>query len=160
MSDDERWTEADDIAAALEGFHPGHPVSLVQILAEAVKEPERYAVALEGLVTPESLNDWGDFSQLRSALEGLSFSSQLRSYPHAPDVAYMYLIAGEPAPRFVELGVVEVPRTLVWIWRPELGNGSWRLHHAAQEMLPPEAFPRTSPGSAPDVGAIPPRILG
>lgn len=154
---DERWTDADDASAMFEAIPDDHPVKLTEAfaLALAALGDDRAEAFLAFIVTPESREAWGDFSAAAAALAGdYGINSVARSWPSAPDVAYVYLMEHEPKARMITRPeAVSVPHTFTWVWRPELGG--WRLHGIGPGD-PPELLPRTSPHSAPDINAIAP----
>ncbi|MFF2275986.1 hypothetical protein [Agromyces sp. NPDC058126] len=155
----ETWSDADDASVAFESIPPEHPVKLTAAVYAALTALDQSHEFLRLVVTPESLPAWGDFTAAARALEAqYGINSVARSYPSAPDVAYVWLMEYSPDARMITTPeTVVVPHTFTWIWRPELGG--WKLHSIGAGDAP-EVLPRTSPGTAPDIGAIPPHLLG
>lgn len=152
---DDQWTESDDALVAYETVPDDHPVRLSHVFAMALEDPATFRVALQTLVTPESLSAW-DFKSAGGVLDGFGLLTHPRSPVNSPDVAYVYAVAlGDTARLVTKPEAILVERVFCWVWRPELG--SWRLHSITQQEPDPDTLPRSSPGTAPDIGAVPPR---
>jgi len=147
---DEQWSVDDDVMLMLhqrDDSHPGHVALRFFLALTAVP---RQVEALQSLVTPESLESWGDFSGAAAFLAAVhepALGTTPKPAEGAPDVAYMKVLTGKP-----NVEIVTVPTHVLMVafvtlvWRPELGQ--WRVHSIG-DSVQPEDLPRTSPGVAP-----------
>ncbi|RCK61550.1 hypothetical protein [Microbacterium sorbitolivorans] len=136
-----RWTDEDTARAVFEALPEDHPCRAVRQFSNSILAEED-ATALAELVTPEVLDDWGDFSSARRYFFDQAFSISTRSLRHreATDVAYVKLVPDDgiylsEKPRQDMIGWVTL------VWRPELGG--WKLHCIGQPA-PPHLLPRTA----------------
>lgn len=152
MSTEFEWTDEDDAAVVYESLPDWHPSLFVDAFRVALTSDEPYSVELmrRGFVTPECVDDWGDFSEARAAwTSALKVSMTPLWAVDAPDVAYVRLVEtdawiantkDQPATHHVTL-----------VWRPDIAvlpRTSWRIH-AIGDPVPPDLLPRTAPGFDP-----------
>ncbi|MEV7632000.1 hypothetical protein AB0N64_06290 [Microbacterium sp. NPDC089318] len=144
------WSDEDDAAVAFGSVPDWHPSRFVALFRTAMTDPD--ASVIEGarlaLVTPESIDEWGDFAEALDFATGpLKISSYLELADRAPDVAYVRLVSTENA--------YDDASTLVatWaslVWRPEIQmipESAWRIHSLAR--VDPQNMPRTAHGFDP-----------
>lgn len=157
---DDSWTDEDDAHFAMATLPPSEPVALTLAVWNALTADEDHTSLLREFVTPESLEQWGDFSAARDALSAprLGIIGTARQYPDAVDVAYVWITrqAGDTARMTDGPEVVEIAETFTWIWHAD--REQWLLHSIGT-MLDPGEMPRTSPNRAPKIDAISPTIL-
>jgi hypothetical protein len=116
---------------------------LITFLA-ALEDREQHREALCVLVTPESLEDWGDFSAEAAALEALGdwgvSSKPLRAVDD-PDVAYGKVLSGvRESFQLVDDGVLSVALIVTLTWRPECDR--WLIHAVGKNYIAPMDVPR------------------
>ena len=88
---------------------------------------------LRRLVTPESLNAWGDFSTARAALLGCGMTS--RADIPAPDVAYVKFVSDPSQALVADSEVMIMVRAVATLqFRP--GSGRWLVHQLGDYCLP------------------------
>lgn len=121
------------------------PVSVGVMFCNAlVDDHVHYRTALSNLVTPESLEAWGDFSEPAAFLKGLpdmGYGSMVNEAVGAPDVVYFKIIGDVPTSyQVIDAQPIEVAAVLTMVWRPEYNQ--W-LIHSIGEYLQPEEVPRT-----------------
>lgn len=155
--EEERWTDADDARLTLHSMSDNHPVKLTIAIWEALDDHVAHFELLSAWVTPESLEQWGDFSEAAKSLHGepLNVLGTIRQFEDAQDVAYVWLIRADPdsRPRMTSGPErVNIFAVFTWVWRPELGG--WRLH-ATGKQLDPDRLPRSAPGQGPALDAVP-----
>jgi len=155
MSED-RWTDADDAQFAMHALPDDHPIALTMGVMTALDNPAEHQELLRTWVTPESVEDWGNFSEAATFLRShtLGVLGTVRQYEGASDVAYVIAISQEPdAPMRMtqEDEPLHPAAVFTWIWRPDEGN--WRLHSVGEGWSRPERLPRTSPDDAPYIDA-------
>src|SRR5665213_313665 len=78
------------------GFDPSDPFEVAFQFLEGIREPVEWAEALSMLVTPESLDDWGDFTAANewiSARPGSGLLTGIQSAFGTDDVVYVRVIA-------------------------------------------------------------------
>ncbi|MCK2025087.1 hypothetical protein KZC56_02155 [Microbacterium sp. SSW1-47] len=151
--DSESWTEEDDAAVAFELLPAWHPSVFfdafragMQRFDETIEE-----IARAGFVTPESVDDWGDFTRAREiANSNLKVSLHALWAVDAPDVAYVRLV---DTPAWIASDLRRVPAAAhaTLVWRPEIAvvpGSAWRLH-ALGDAVPPWLVPRTAHGFDP-----------
>jgi hypothetical protein len=152
-----RWTEEDEAMLALEALPGDEPIKLTIAVWNALTADADHRELVRGVVTPESAESWGDFSQLAAALddENLGIVSKVRQEPGTTDVAVVWLLR-DPGPARMMRGAefANIAFMFTWVWRPELGG--WRLHEVGTRWVPTSELPRTSPGDAPALDAVPP----
>lgn len=147
----------DDVAASYfpATDTPLHPMSVAKWFLGAILKPDSTLIELTLLVTPESLPQWGDFTEVAPALDGYGLASGVRigldaTGVPAPDVAYIQLLSlaetGNYTSVISEPTAVLRPLVLTLVWRPEVG--SWQVH-CIGAAAPVAALPRTSPGVGP-----------
>ena len=111
----------------------------------------QYSNALHNLVTPESLDAWGDFSEAAKGLEAIQnpgFGSRANRAHDASDVAYVKILSNiEQSYEVTEEQVVLAAAVVTLVWRPEFGQ--WMVHGLGDHIRP-EGLPRTSPNDAPE----------
>ncbi len=97
---------------------------------------------LTGMVTPESLAAWGDFSDARELLNGTGMTS--RAQTPAPGVAYVKFVS-DPGQVMVSDGYTPIMARAVATlqFRPE--TGQWQVHQLGDYCLP-EDLPRLPGG--------------
>lgn len=121
------------------------------MFCKALRNPVEYQTALTQLVTPESLNDWGDFAAAGELLESIpevGFGTLTNQAYGAPDVRYFKILSGVgDAYMVVDEQPVMAAALLTMIWRPE--HGRWMVHAMGDSLLP-EHLPRSAPGQTPD----------
>ena len=117
---------------------------------------------LSQLITPESVDAFGDFSVARTmvAAEKDTGIGSLANRPEgASDVAYMKLILNmhdqllPGTESLIVSGAETLARAFIasLVWRPE--RGMW-LVHSFGDYARPEEMPRTSPGEAPTIDPL------
>jgi hypothetical protein len=93
---------------------------------------------LQGMVTPESLAGWGDFTAARDLLSGTCMTS--RADQPAPGAAYVKFVS-DPGQGLISDGTTMImARAIVTLqFRPE--TGQWKVHalgdYCRPEQLPP-----------------------
>lgn len=118
-----------------------NPVAVGAAFLSAVTEADGpHLNFLRGLVTPESRDAWGDFSEVAEGLSGCGITSRVESVPDDPDVVYVKYVT-DPGVALVTLEetaiLVRALGTLVR--RPSCGG--WRVHGVG-ERLEPHRVPR------------------
>lgn len=151
------WVELDEsraYAAFPDRPDLTNPVWVAAAFTSGLLAEELDVAALSRMVTPESLGDWGDFSEASAFVDAIPSSGLSNRAPRAvgaPDVAYprvldtMASVGHEGALVIHGERLAEGVYPLTLVWRPEAG--AW-LVHAFRDVSPSE-LPRTSPGSAP-----------
>lgn len=147
---DDQWTDKDSARATFEALPADHPCRTATKFNDLIMD-EADAATLAELVTPECLEDWGDFRVARSFFLDQAISISTRSLRHrgASDVAYVKLVPDDGK----YISATARQDAIAWatlVWRPEYGG--WRIHSIGQPA-PPHLLPRTAPqGSAPVSG--------
>jgi hypothetical protein len=149
MSNDE-WTTSDDAAFEAATRDETHPSTIALAFMSVMEDPTGWTEELRSIVTPESVDSWGDFSAAAAVVASIN-DWGLGSVPNAayeaPDVAYVKILRGVTE-SYQQEGddLILVPAVLTLVWRPEFGR--W-LVHGIGNAVRPEDVPRTSPGEAP-----------
>lgn len=147
------WTDEDDALVAYEALPDWHPALFVDVFRTCLEQQDSTITHLAGaLVTPESLDAWGDFARARAVFEsGLKISMTALYGTGAPDVAYVRLVE---TGQHTNSHLNQVPATMhvTLVWRPEIANfvpgASWRIHHLG-EPVEPKHVPRSILGLDP-----------
>lgn len=153
MSEFERWTEEDDSAVAFELLPAWHPAVFLDVFRVGLQNYNETteSIARGGFVTPESANEWGDFTGARAiANSQLKVSMTALWGIDAPDVAYVRLVDTD-AWTSPDLRQVPAASIATLVWRPEIAvvpGSSWRVH-ALGDPVPPTDLPRTAAGFDP-----------
>ena len=146
-----RFASEEDAAAALPEPSLDDPVAVGILFLKALRDPGQYSNALHNLVTPESLDAWGDFSEAAKGLEAIQnpgFGSRANRAHDASDVAYVKILSNiEQSYEVTEEQVVLAAAVVTLVWRPEFGQ--WMVHGLGDHIRP-EDLPRTSPNDAPE----------
>ncbi len=104
-----------------------------------------YRTALKQLVTPESLDAWGDFSEAAAFLNELpemAFGSKVNEAVGAPDVVYFKILRDVTTSyEVVDEQPINAAAVLTLIWRPE--RKQW-LVHSIGDYSTLENLPRTA----------------
>ena len=142
-SNDER--EHAEAMAQLGEFSPDNPASIAIVLLSALQmdDYKNHLSDLRALVTPESLESWGDLSEVREMLSGKGLAT-FPEYP-APGVCYLRLPPSPSATLGRAVGPVPIDAAILTLQqRPDL-DGSWRIHSVGlpcpPEHLPPIRLP-------------------
>lgn len=121
------------------------PESVGFLFFQALEQPDHYFNALQNLTTPESWDDWGDFSEARDAVASMpncGYSNRCARAVDADDVAYFKVFSDVPQSyEVVDSQILTIAGVLSMVWRPELD--SWRIHSFGG-YLRPEELPRTA----------------
>lgn len=151
-SSDEVWTDEDDAAVIYESLPDWHPALFFDAFRLGLEsdDPTAIEVLRKGFVTPESADEWGDFSAARNAMRGLRISMKLLVAEEAPDVAYVRVV---DTPFSTNPDMRRVPASFhaTLVWRPEIAatqGTSWRVHGLGAPIAP-ELLPRTAQGFDP-----------
>ncbi|MEL5990734.1 hypothetical protein ACOKGD_13895 [Microbacterium phosphatis] len=148
----ESWSDEDEAAFHLESLPAWHPSLFVDVFHTALTVPETHAsyrILSEAMVTPESVESWGDFSRARTVLAGLRISMTPLAAEGAPDVAYVRLV--ETDQHLVRMADTPASMHVTLVWRPEIAivpDTGWRIH-AIGEPVAPHLLTRTAPGFDP-----------
>jgi len=144
-STDLAWTDDDDASlhlavAATEGR--ANPLNVAAWFFHALLlEPlDRHELAI--LVTPESRESWGDFSEAAQGLQSIrapGLHARALYDPNAEDVAYVGIVQDVAVSRVVEDAPLALVITLVR--RSELGG--WLVHAMGGAIGPVEVLPRS-----------------
>lgn len=154
MSDaDNFWTDEDTAWLTYESLPDWHPAVLVDVFRTGLEQPQVTGneILARAFVTPESLEEWGDFSRARSVFgSGLKISMKMLYGKGARDVAYVRLVETDA---HFELKPDRIPATMhvTLVWRPEIAvvpGNCWRIHHLGA-AIEPSQVPRTVPGFDP-----------
>jgi hypothetical protein len=146
---DNHWTVEDDAAAAGAGRDETHPAFVALTFMSMITDLTQWQHHLPAIVTPESLDSWGDFTEIRDVLERIperGLGSGATPATDAPDVAYVKIMRDVPHTFLLQAGELQVEELITLVWRPEVGR--WLVHSVGAATLPEDA-PRTSPGGAP-----------
>jgi hypothetical protein len=129
-----------------------HPVHVVMMFHNGAQDPVHWNNLLHNLTTPESWDDWGDFSNVAEFLSGYAVATGVRyalgdDFEPVDDVAYVKLIpdsvfGAETVIVNQELLVADA-QIVTLVRRPDLPGGGWRIHRIGIEALP-EELPRAS----------------
>lgn len=93
---------------------------------------------LRALVTPESLETWGDFSGVRELLSDTGLTS--RANHRAPGVAYVKFVSDTGRSMIADGHVMIMARAIATLqFRPELSE--WRVHQLGDYCLPEDLPP-------------------
>jgi hypothetical protein len=94
---------------------------------------------LRYLVTPESLPDWGDFSEAATLLAGCGMTSRASASMDDPDVVYIKYVTDSGQSFQVQREIMIMARAVgTLVHRPKLGG--WRVH-AVGDYVRPEQVP-------------------
>ncbi|MGC5077631.1 hypothetical protein [Agrococcus sp. DT81.2] len=147
MEADEGWTERDDVEVMFAALDEDHPARAVAAFAALLLADELRSDLLAGFVTPESLDDWADFSGVRDYFMDRALAASMTALRHrdAPDVAYVKLVP-EVGPLLTDTPRRDQVAFATLVWRPELGG--WRVHDVGGP-IPPAQLPRTSSRATP-----------
>jgi len=141
----------DEAPAVLPPEDPTNPVFIGILFCNALADHHHYRVALGKLVTPESLPNWGDFSEaaaLLASIEDHAYGSRTNPAQGAPDVHYFKILRNVPESyQLLDDQLLAGAAVLTLVWRPE--HGRWMVHSIGDYLLP-ETLPRSAPGQLPD----------
>ena len=126
------------------------PGEVGRMFCQALRHPSENATALRWLVTPESLNLWGDFSEEARILASIDNYGIVETKPSIgdPTVAYsriLRLVDDAPAMVQASYGRALTSWIVTLVWRAEYGR--WMVHHFGDFVLPenvPHGQPPTS----------------
>lgn len=148
------WTKFDDARVRLETAGRAHPYNVGTEFLQCIGDALAHLDELRELVTPESLDGWGDFAEAQRTYESIDFpgvSSQMGGVIGAPGVAYLKILSNVPVGGFnlSEGSRLQAAMWVTMIWRAELGG--WRVHDLALDRRPLAELEhiRYSPNSAP-----------
>lgn len=145
------WSDQDEAQAAYEGLPAWHPSLFVDVLRAALEVSADAGMLAAALVTPESAEQWGDFTRARALFaSGLKISMTPVWATGAPDVAYVRLVETD---QHVVDDAGGVPATVhvTLVWRPEIAvvpGSRWRVHHIG-DRVDLDLFPRAADGFRP-----------
>jgi hypothetical protein len=152
VTDDElAWTAADDASFQFSSSPANSPKGVTLRFITALETSPIPLDSLRSMVSPESLDSWGDFSRAAMKIEGipnLGFVDGTFGFEGAPDVIYIGVLANVTKTRWQPPQVPPVVAMVNIIWRPELGK--WVVHEIGGPAHP-DQLPRTySQGVIPD----------
>jgi hypothetical protein len=144
MTDDElTWTAADDASFQFSSSPANSPKGVTLRFITALETSPMPLDVLTSMVSPESLESWGDFSRVAMQIEGipnLGFVDGAFGFEGAPDVIYIGVLANVTKARLQPSQVPPVVAMVNIIWRPELGK--WVVHEIGGPVHP-DQLPRT-----------------
>jgi len=148
MATDDSWrrfTTDEEAAAALPEPSLTDPVSVGIMFVTALEDPIGRRRDLELLITPESANAWGDFTEAAAGLatiEDQGFGSIADEAVGALDVRYFKILRGVPdGYKVLDDQIIDAAAIVTLVWRPEFGQ--WMVH-AMGDYVRPEHVPRTA----------------
>jgi hypothetical protein len=119
------------------------PVALGIMFCDALDEYQDFPDVLARLVTPESLEAWGDFSEASAGLARIGqrgYGSNADRAMGDNDVAYFKIFSGvNESFRAIGDQIISAAAIVTMVWRPELGE--WRVHQIGN-YAKPEDVPR------------------
>lgn len=123
-----------------EAFSP--PAGVVARLLLALDDRPLDLELLQSLVTPESLPEWGDFTDLAAHLHEFNWSLGSQGQEIDPDLVYIAIFEDNTGKSYYSLETVEVAARAIAsvVFRPSLGG--WRVHSLGQRPPDDAKFPR------------------
>ncbi|MEZ2390868.1 hypothetical protein AB6813_15255 [bacterium RCC_150] len=114
------------------------PTVVGYLFCDALGSHEEYRSALMRLVTPESVEAWGDFSEAANyfkSIPDVGFGSIADRALGDDNVAYFKLLGGVTESFQVLSDQIMIgAAVLTLVWRPEFGE--WRVHGIGDPLLP------------------------
>ena len=136
-----------------------HPLTIALQFVSALDKEDDNSEWLGHLVTPESRENWGDFTSAKRAYRSINepgFGSLVNRPDGASDVGYFKILSDVTESYEVDQPrAVMIPAMITLVWRPEAGPadnpGMWLVHQFGDPADPAELIHvRTSPNKAPN----------
>lgn len=113
------------------------PIRVASMFFSAIADPQTFAVALRRMVTPESLESWGDFqsaADLFNSIPDPGMQTRAKSAHGDDEVKYVGVVYGVEEDFQMKGGAMVSSQIITLVWRPEFG--SWLVHHFGDYVLP------------------------
>lgn len=119
------------------------PVSVGILFCNALDDYQNYQTALRYLVTPESLQDWGDFSEVAKHLQSIEdrgTGSVANEAVGDPDVRYVKIMRGVSQNyQVLDAQPINLASIITVVWRKEYDR--WMVHGMGPDYFLPEEVP-------------------
>lgn len=146
-----REVEGNEEREGMKAFHEDPAASTGLMFCNALAERKTYLNALNNLVTPESREAWGDFSEAADFLDSVSdagFGTKADRAFGDNKVAYFKILSNIPTSiRVIDEQPVLIRAVLTLVYRhnvPVYNGGSGWLVHGLGQMIRPEELPHGS----------------
>lgn len=127
-------------------FDPTDPYAVAVLFLQCLEDHHQYLNALENLITPESRNAWGDFSEaaaILASIEDYAVGSKPEPAFGDPHVCYANVLRGVTTSfEVIEEQLIMAAAAITLVWRPEL-LGMWRVHAFGAGTVPPDLVPHS-----------------